>query len=153
MTESIHTTEELLIIALFLSWTKWGLFELLWSLDTAGRICSHFSPLWSHRSPCLQFTSWSLFIDHQAVRIKSEKAIHDFTHFMAASRNSEVLWSAFRDCCQVSLSTYTPNYCRGVMQIVFSDKNNNCSIRLCDQFFTTFCIESYYIIPFNYTQP
>lgn len=92
--DSIHPTQELLIIALFLSWTKWGLFELLWSLDTAGRICSHFSPLWSRCSPCLQFTSWSLFIDHQAVRIESEKAIHHFTHFMVASRNSEVLWSA-----------------------------------------------------------
>lgn len=35
---------------LFLRWTKWGLFELLWSLDTVGTICTHVSLLCSYYS-------------------------------------------------------------------------------------------------------
>lgn len=59
-TDQLHTTEQLLIIALFLSWTKWGLFELLWSLDTAGRICTHVSLLWSYCSPCCSLVAGTL---------------------------------------------------------------------------------------------
>lgn len=75
-TDQLHTTEQLLIIALFLSWTKCGLFLLLWSLDTAGRICTHVSLLWSYCSPCCSLLAGTLLasiLDLHTVRMKSIK--------------------------------------------------------------------------------
>lgn len=90
-TDQLHTTEQLLIMAPFLSWTKWGLFELLWSLETASRICTHASLLCSYCSRFLQFSGWNtacLYIDQQAIRISSIKLVRFLLIFMAWSGNS-----------------------------------------------------------------
>lgn len=43
-------------------WTKWLLFELLWSLDTAGIICTHVSLLSSYCSRFLEFSRQTLLL-------------------------------------------------------------------------------------------
>lgn len=93
-TDQLHTTEQLLIMAPFLSWTKWGLFELLWSLETASRICTHVSLLCSYCSRFLQFSGWNtacLYMDQQAIRSSSIKLVRFLLIFMAPSGNSKAL--------------------------------------------------------------